>query len=256
MNDFINSNRFTDSAGVPWQGRSFEQNTFSDDDGSAPIELISAISSFKQGRLGSEKVIDQIRNSRLLVPLVANLAEAELGAHGHTIDKSAELSIVTVKSPDEQDSLVVFSSVASMARWNPSARPVPSDAVRVALAAASQMATRIVLDPGSESEFVIRRPAIAKIAQSLDWLPPEKDPAVRFAIEESVAGESEIVEFELASGDPSSTLKGSELAVSIRIQNGLAPEAVRNLLERVTGRWSLSEVFASCVDSVSVKLVS
>ena len=256
MNDYLNTNRFADSAGVPWEGRSFEQNTFSDDDGSAPENLLAAIAAFRKGELGPENVIDEIRGSRLLVPLVANLGEAELGAHGHTVDKSAELSIVTVKSPDDQDSLVVFSSVAAMSRWNPSARPVPTDAIRVALAAASQLATRIVLDAGSETEFVIRRPAIAKIAQSLPWLPPEKEPSVFAAIKDSLASESDVVEFELASGDPSAKLQGSELAISIRIRPGLEPTAVRELLERVSGRWSVSEVFASSVDSVSVKLVS
>ena len=256
MKDFINSNRFTDSAGVPWEGRSFEQNAFSDDDGSAPENLLSVMSSYKNGVVGAEQVIDEIRRSRLLVPLVANLGEAELGVHGQTVDKSADLSIVTVKSPDDQDSLVVFSSVAAMSHWNPSARPVPTDAIRVALAAASQLATRIALDPGSETEFVIRRPAIAKIAQSLPWLPPEKDSSVYTAIKDSLASESDVVGFELASGDPTAKLQGSELAILLRIKPGLEPDAIRQLLDRVSGRWSVSEVFASSVDSVSVKLVS
>lgn len=256
MNNSINPNRFTDSAGVPWEGRSFEKNSFSEDDGSAPENLIATLASFRKGEVGAELVIDEIRNSRLLVPLVAHLGEAELGAHGHTVDKSAELSIVTVKSPDDQDSLVAFSSVAAMSLWNESARPVPSDAVRIALAAASQSATRIALDPGSETEFVIRRPAIARIAQSLPWFPPEKDPEVYLVIKESLASEADVVEFELASGDPTAKLQGPELSISIRIRPGLEPEAVRQLLERVSRRWSVSEVFASSVDSVAVKLVS
>lgn len=254
--DSNDSSRLTDSAGVPWKGRSFEQNSFASDDGSAPSDLVNAIKSFQAGESGADYVVDIIRTSRLLVPLVAHLGESELGAHDVLVDKSAELAIVTVKSPDEQDALVVFSSVQAMAAWNPSARPVPTDAVRVALAAASQIATRVVLDPGSPTEFVLRRPVIAKIAQRLPWLPPEQNTQVREVIERSFETESEITDFELATGDPTARLTGPELLIKIRIVSGLDPEKVRALIERVSQRWSGSESFASSVDSVSVKLVS
>lgn len=252
----LNPNRFADSAGRAWDGRSFEDNTFSDDDGSAPRELIEAIAAFQLGESGAESVVDEIRKSRLLVPLLAKLGESDIGAHGKKIDKSAELSIVTVKSPDDQDALVVFSSVEAMNRWNPKARPVPTDAIRVTLAAASEGSTRVVLDPGSDSEFVIRRPAIAKIAQSLPWLPPEKSPELKVAIEQSISGEALISGFDLASGDPGANLSGPELRVIFKIQRGVDPATVRELIDRVTTRWSQSEVFAEAVDSVAVKLMA
>jgi len=256
VNENINPNQFTDSAGRSWEGRSFDQNAFADDDGKAPAELIGAIDKFRSGEVGAELVVDQIRVSRLLVPLLANLGESEEGAHGHKVDKSAELSIVTVKSPDDQDSLVVFSSVESMTLWNKESRPVPTDAIRVALAAASQMSTRVVLDPGSKSEFVIRRPAIAKIAQSLPWIPPEKNPEVLKVLGESIAGEELVVEVKASTADPTSRLAGAELEVSLQLKPGAAPELVRELIERVSSFWSKSEDFASSVDSVSIKLRS
>jgi hypothetical protein len=57
VNEHINPNRFTDSAGTPWEGRSFDQNSFADDDGKAPPELIQAISKFRAGEVGAEAVI-------------------------------------------------------------------------------------------------------------------------------------------------------------------------------------------------------
>lgn len=254
MVEHFNPNRLTDSAGVPWEGRALEENRFAGDDGQAPKELIEVIASFRQGLVGAEKVVDQIRTSRLLVPLIAELGEAEIGPHGKLVDKSAELSVVTVKSPDNQDSLVVFSSVASMSNWNPTARPVPTDAVRVCLAAASQLSTRVVLDPGSETEFVLRRPVIAKIAQSFAWLPPEKNQEVKQVVSESLAEEKLVLSFELRSGDSKSLLKGAELEVVLRLEKGAEPESVRELIERVSLHWSRSEIFASSVDSVSIKL--
>ena len=256
MNDHINPNRFTDSAGTPWEGRSFDQNSFADDDGKAPLELIEAISRFRAGEVGAEAVIDQIRVSRLLVPLLANLGDSEVGPHGQKVDKSAELSIVTVKSPDDQDSLVVFSSVEAMSRWNKASRPVPTDAIRIALAAASQMSTRVVLDPGSDTEFVVRRPAIAKIAQSLPWSPPERNEAVLKVLRDSVAGEQLVLNIEASTADPQCRLLGAELQVWIQLEAKAEPAVVRELIDRISSIWSESEDFASAVDSVAIKLRS
>ena len=256
MSERLNPNRFSDSAGTPWEGRSFEQNSFADDDGKEPAELVAVIADFRNGQVGAEQVVDQIRVSRLLVPLIAQLGESEVGAHGQTVDKSAELSIVTVKSPDDQESLVVFSSVDAMSRWNPSSRPVPTDAVRVCLAAASQMSTRVVLDPGSETEFVIRRPAIAKIAQSLPWTTPEKNPAVLEVISNSLSGEANVLGFEAGTADPFSVLAGSELEIRLTLEAGLDHSVVKDLIERISSFWSKSEDFAVSVDSVAIKLRS
>jgi hypothetical protein len=167
----INKDRFADSAGVPWEGRSFESNPFSNDDGSANPELISALAEFRGNPTDPREVFKAFAASRLLIPLLADLGESGEGAHGQTVDKSGDLSIVTVQTPDGQTGLPVFSSVESMARWNKTARPVPSDAIRVALAAASEGNTRIVLDPGSETEFVFRRPAIKAMALQQEWVP-------------------------------------------------------------------------------------
>jgi hypothetical protein len=255
MSHDMNPNRLTDSAGVPWEGRELEENRFAGDDGSAPKEFLNAIAGFRTGVKSQADVVDAIRSSRLLVPLLAKLGESEIGTNGLKVDKSAELSIVTVKAPDDQEALVVFSSVAAMQRWNPSARPVPTDAIRVCLAAASQLSTRVVIDPGSETQFVIRRPAIARIAQSLDWQPAELNPVVQKVVAESVSGEQAVSEFELQSLDPEARLAGAELEVAIRLFHGSSPQEVRELLERVSKRWSESEEFAQAVDSVSIKLL-
>lgn len=255
MSHEMNPNRFSDSAGVPWEGRQLEENRFAGDDGSAPKEFLNAIAAFRVGVKGQAEVVDALRSSRLLIPLLAKLGDSEIGANGLKVDKSAELSIVTVKAPDDQEALVAFSSVAAMSRWNPTARPVPTDAIRVCLAAASQLSTRVVIDPGSETQFVIRRPAIARIAQSLDWQPAELNPIVREIVEESVSGEQAVSEFELRSADPEARLAGAELEVAIRLFIGSSPQEVRELLERVSKRWSESEEFAQAVDSVSIKLL-
>ncbi|HEY8589147.1 MAG TPA: SseB family protein, partial [Naasia sp.] len=147
---------FADSAGRPWAGRQFEPVPYADDDGTAPPALASALDAFAAGASTADAVVAALRGTRLLVPLLAQLGEAGVGAHGRTVDKSADLAVVTVRAADGRTVLPAFTSVAAMQRWNPVARPVPTPAERVALAAASDADGILVLDPGSPTEFVLR----------------------------------------------------------------------------------------------------
>lgn len=229
--DHFNPNRFTDSAGVPWQGRAFEANPFADDDGSARPELIQAIEQF-QASGDPSSVFEEFCKSRLLIPLIAALGETGEGTNGLKVDKSAELSIVTVSAPDGATALPVFSSVQTMSAWNPKARPVPADAVRVALAAAAEGNTRVVLDPTSATEFVFRRPAIAAIAQGLTWRAPHLDTDLCTQIT-NAAKLNGIVNIGFATADPKSRLQGAELLIELSLRPGLQKHELEALLSDV-----------------------
>jgi hypothetical protein len=250
----MNPNKFSDSAGTPWAGRSFDANNFAGDDGSAPAHLIKALADFRSGLANAEVVVDAIRESRLLIPLLADLAESEDGAHGQKVDKSADLSIVTVATPDEQNGLPVFSSVAAMKRWNPTARPVPADARRVALAAVVEDNTRIILDPESETEFAIRRPAIAAIAQDLNWVHPVRNPDVHLAISKITNATEEFLSFDLVDGDTSSRLHSAELQLELHLKPSLSEEQVGELMQKLAIGLGESAEIAEHVDSLRVKL--
>lgn len=244
----------TDSAGVPWEGRHFEQEPSSGDDGTAPAVLMEAIARFRSGDGGEQSVVAAVIQSRLLVPLVAALGDSGVGAHGHIVDKSAELSIVTVAGPDGRNVLPAFSSVTAMQEWNPKARPVPADAVRVALAAASEQTDVVVIDPTSATEFVIRRPALWAIAQSQSWIPSYLDPEVLDEFMASATEEPSVARIELAPGDPDARLAGPELVVTLALAPGLDQHSLDALLARLQQRWAASELIAARVDSLAVKL--
>lgn len=246
----------TDSAGRPWAGRSFEHAAASTDDGSAPPLLVRALARFRAGEVDASAVVDAVRESRLLIPLVAALGEAGEGAHGHTVDKSAELSIVTVAGPDGRSVLPVFSSVDTMRAWNPAARPVPADGVRVALAAASERTDLVVLDPTSESEFVLRRPALWAIAQSQPWTPSATDPAVAAAFRSAAAGEPAVGGVHVSPGDPDGRLAGPEVVVRLALVPGLDRPSLDALLARLQSRWAADETIATRVDSMRVALAT
>jgi hypothetical protein len=145
-----------------------------------------------------------------------------------------------------------------MQGWNKLARPVPIEATRVALAAASEGNTRIVLDPGSASEFVIRRPAIEAIAREVGWVHPATDPVVKREIANAIDAEPIVENFAIQNGDPLARLANAEVLVYLKLA-AANPQPTKldleALVSRITKTWAESELIASKVDSLAIKLV-
>ena len=251
MAHLFGSSDHADSAGVPWEGRRFEPNASAQDDGSAPPRLLEALRRFRAGELGEAEVVDAVRDSRLLVPLVAEAGETGLTPEGRVVDKSQELSLVTVMGPDGRAVQPAFTSVAAMSAWNPDARPVPVAGLRVALAAAGEGTDLVVLDPTSETEFAIRRPALWAMARSEPWTPCYLDEGVLRAFMAGAEPEPEVAAVELLPGDPEARLAGPELVVRLRVADGLSREQLSALLLRLQQRWSADELIAERVDAVA-----
>jgi hypothetical protein len=245
-----------DSAGQPWKGRHFESHGSEGDDGSAPEELIEAIARFRAGDVSQSAVVDAIRGVRLLVPLVAHAGDEGVTDAGLRVDKTQELSLVTVGGPDGRRVLPAFTSVETLAAWNPKARPIPVGARRAALAAAAEGTELIVIDPASPTEFVLRRPAVWAIAQDIPWQPAFADPAVLDAFDRSVATEPAVGGLRLVPGDPEALLRGRELVVVLALAPGLDQSTLTALLARLQHAWGQNETIAGRVDSMSVKLAA
>lgn len=243
-----------DSAGVPWEGRAFDSNPHSGDDGSADPALLAALVRFRAGEGSQVEVVDAFRSARVLIPLIAEKGEEGVAPSGLAVDKTQELSIVTVAAPDGRKVQPVFSSVAAMQNWDPTARPIPVEAVRAALAASSEDTDLIVLDPTSETEFVIRRPAVWAIAQEQPWDPSFLSPEVFSALQESVAHELAVIDVAVASGDPEARLRGPELVVILELIDGLERDVLDAVLARLAQRWAADDRIAVLADSLTVKL--
>lgn len=245
-----------DSAGQPWAGRAFAPNPAAADDGAADPALLSALNRFLAGSALPEDVVEAFRGARLLVPLLAHAGDVGHTAEGQLVDKTQELSIVTVEAPDGRRVLPAFTSVETLAAWDPKARPVPAAGPRIALAAASEQTQLIVIDPASPSEFVLRRPAVFALASGEAWVPPYRAEAVRAAFQDSIADEPAAIAVELADGDPQQRFAAEELVVSLALRPGLTQDELQPLVQRVTGRWAASPAIANGVDSMTVRLVS
>ncbi|MGH8955482.1 MAG: SseB family protein [Microbacterium sp.] len=243
-----------DSAGVPWEGRSFQSNPHAADDGSADPVLLDALLRFRAGDGAQTEVVDAFRSARVLIPLIAEKGEEGVAPSGLAVDKTQELSIVTVAAPDGRRVQPVFSSVEAMQRWDATARPIPVEAVRAALAASAEETDLIVLDPTSDTEFVLRRPAVWAVAQGHRWEPSFLSPEVFTALQESVAHELAVIDVAVAAGDPDARLRGPELIVILELVDGLEREVLDAVLARLAQRWAADDRIAVLADSLSVKL--
>lgn len=256
-----------DSAGFPWEGRTFDHHgtAFADDDGRTPAELLAAVDAV---RAAADPAVDPrdlaeavaaavvaLSGCRLLVPLLAEAGDLGLTPEGRTVEKTQELSIVTVGGPDGRRVMPVFSSVETMRRWNPEARPIPVPGPQAAVAAAQEGTDLIIVDPGTpEREFGVRRTQLEAMALGRRVLPAWADPEVAAVFRDSLAGEPRALGIRLAPGDAEARLLAPETEVILSLRPGLDREELQELLGRLQRRWAASEVVAARVDSLRVAL--
>ena len=267
-----------DSAGQPFAGRSFEPHPFEGDTGEADPALHEALTSFAEIRQDSEgdterafsRLIDALRGARLLVPLIAEagdygltrfvhrvLRSYGLTESGAVVEKTQELSIVHVEGPDGRAVAPLFSSVETMGRWNPQARPVPVEAARAALATAAEGLGLMVLDPGSPHVVTLRRGALESIATGNPYRSPLSDPDVRAALEEGTKPYGDdVVAVDIKSGDSARTLAGPEVTVALTLVPGLAADALSRMLEGISEAWTNHPVLMTRVDGLAITVMS
>jgi hypothetical protein len=141
-----------------------------------------------------------------------------------------------------------------MAKWNPDARPIPVTFVNVAVSTASEGTDVVILDPTDSTEFVIRRPALWAVAQSLPWAPSYLDTVVLEAFMDAAEPEPAVEAVQLAPGDPTARLEGPELVVYLTLAAGLDRAGLDSVLSRMRDRWAESEIIANRVDSLGLRV--
>ena len=264
-----------DSAGQPWAGRSLagedaKIHNFEDDDGTADAGYLAAVRALRSSAGDEAAVVASLATARVFVPIVAQLAEEDdgsAGPHGDKLhgDKQADMALVTLKAPDGRTAMPVFTSAASLNAWHPEARPVAVYAARAALSAVAEGAELLVVDPGSDYTFVVRRPAVWALAQQRTWVPSYADPELAQAMGEATGGYPPVrrVELQPGGGVVSATAAGDfvpgggpgpELRVVLFLEDGLDAAGVQAIVAGLNSDWSRNAVFAERVDSIEVKL--
>lgn len=262
----------TDSAGQSWEGRDLagEDNPlhkFDKDDGLADAEVMQALADLRAGR-GSESGVHQtLANARVFVAVVAQLGEESMTEHGFAADKEADMALVKIKGPDGRMALPVFTTVERLQAWHNEARPVAVYAPRAALSAVSEECQLLVLDPGSDYTFVLRRPGMWNLAKQIEWTPSYLNQHIAELVQEATSGYDQLRKVQVAPGRGVGSRdaqgqavpgggSGPELNLQFVFAAGTSENDAREIASSIHGQLARKPEFAEAVDSIEISLLS
>ncbi|WP_030294397.1 SseB family protein [Streptomyces katrae] len=175
---------------------------FSDDDGSADPRLRAALAAWAADRAKEPEVLAALKGARLLVPVVAVLGEVETDPEsGLKREKTSDMAVPTLRAGDRR-ALPAFTSTASLALWDPAARPVAVPLHQALAAAAHEKADTVVLDLAGPVTYQLTGSALLALAEGRTDAGPLADPAVREAVRAAVAAEQAVLRAHLGPGGP------------------------------------------------------
>jgi SseB protein N-terminal domain len=182
---------------------------FRRDPGTADPQVAAALAAYLAGQGSEQAALSALAAARLLVPVVAVLAE---GAAPVTGDKNSEMMLPKLIGQDGRPAVLAFTCLDALARWRPDARPVPAEADRVWRAAVAD-GCAVVIDVAGPVPLAVEGARLAALAAGQPVPPLHEDPDVHAAVAAAVAGEPDIAGFSLAAGRADRT----DLAVTLRL---------------------------------------
>ncbi|GAB6938391.1 SseB family protein [Isoptericola variabilis] len=251
---------------LPGHLRSIQPTSqFAGDDGSADPELAALLGAHAAGTGSLEDVVRRLAVTRVLVPVLAELAVADVverdgpaGTQELHVDKEAAAGVVAIEVLDGRRALPVFTSVDAMKAWRADARPVPVEAARAALSAVSEDWSLLVVDPAGPATALVPRPAVWALAQGLQWRPAlvpagpdgalEVDPEVASAVADAAAPVQHVVRAHAERG------RRAEVAVVLALDPGLDRPGLDRVLAQVNARLGASTVISGRVDSLELRV--
>jgi len=169
--------------GLPHAGILGVADRFRDDDGSADPAAAAALAAFAAGAGSERDALLALAAARLLVPVVAELGDDGREAGGG--EKSSDMALPTLVGRDGRRAVPAFTSVAALARWQPSARPMPAGADLVWRAAAAD-ACSVIIDVAGPVPLAVEGARLAALAQGEPVPAPHEDPDVQAAVEAAI----------------------------------------------------------------------
>jgi hypothetical protein len=142
---------------------------FPNDDGFADPSLLAALT-------GDDRyaIVAALAKSRVFVALLTELESASI----------SQMSLAWLVGRSVK-ALPIFSSIAAITTWNPSARPLGVEAQRAAIVALADGGIA-VLDPGSAISHEIGASALRSLALGYEYLPLAIDQDVAAAIDQAL----------------------------------------------------------------------
>lgn len=236
---------------------------FAGDDGSADPALAEALARLAAGTTDLAHVVRVLAGTRVLVPVLAvehDDAEDEdrhADAHAHADacavghERRASAGVVAVAAPDGRTALPVFTCVDALTAWHPTARPMPAEAPRAAVAALAEGWDLLVLDPGGPHTAVLPRPAVHALAAGRAWEPAVAGGVVRAEVVAAVRRAAA-----WPGGVDVVPGRAAEVAVVVTLEPGLTREALERTLAALGARLAADEAVPAAVDSLELRPVA
>ena len=130
---------------MPQPSRRVPDPGFAGDTGGADPALATALEAVAADPGRQPEVLAVLHGARVLAAVAAVATETATGAAGLAVDKEADIALALLDHAGRR-ALPVFSSVATLARWDPRARPVPVEGPRAAAVTLAEGAQDLVLD--------------------------------------------------------------------------------------------------------------
>ena len=208
------------------------------DTGGADPAVTAALAAYAAGAATEHAVLTAVAASRLLVPVVAVLAEANAdgtvppapasarsgsgseppapaSAHsGPGSEKETEMALPTLIGNDGRKAVIAFTGTDTVRRWRADARPVPVPASRLWPAVAAEQADAVVIDVAGPVPLVVEGARLRALASGAPVPLPHEDPDIRAQVA-AVTGN-----FTLGPGG-----QDAELTVTVKTQDLTAARA-------------------------------
>ena len=159
-------------------GREIPDPGFAGDDGRADPALSAALARDPGDPAYLAELLAALHQARVLAPVVALLGESEGTAGGLVRDKAADIAVPVLVEADGGRGLPVFTDLAALAAWDPTARPVPVGGSRAAQVALAEGADALVVDVAGPASATLPAPELRALAEGRGRRPAWDDPAV------------------------------------------------------------------------------
>jgi hypothetical protein len=219
---------------------------FRDDEGSADPAVTAALTAYASGAGSEHAVLTALAGARLLVPVVAMLADPS----GHATpagpgpdqpdrsEKAAEMAMPTLVGTDGRRAIPAFTSVQSLALWRADARPVPVTGTGV-WQSAVQESCAVVVDLAGPVPFAVEGARLAALGRGEPPPPLQDDPDIAEAVAAVLGTRMDIAGFQLLPGDAERDLTVGLLLTADQREpdvNRIAAEVGQAVLTAVGGR--------------------
>ena len=194
------------------------------DTGGADPAVTAALAAYAAGEATEHAVLTAVAASRLLVPVVAVIAEDGADAAvpsaldsapvGSRSEKETEMALPTLIGNDGRKAVIAFTGTDTVRRWRADARPVPVPAARLWPAVATEQADAVVIDVAGPVPLVIEGARLRALASGAPPPLPHEDPDIRAQVA-AVTGD-----FTLGPGG-----QDAELTVTLKTQDTAAARA-------------------------------